>query len=413
MKKSEKIKWETYKLNELCTFHSGLWKGKKPPFIEVAVIRNTNFSKTGELDTTDIPIFDVEEKQYKSRKLKYGDIILEKSGGGPKQPVGRVVTFNISVGEYSISNFTSVLRIKESNKIDFKYLHKFLYNFYLMGKTEEMQSHSTGIRNLDFTRYKNINVPVPPIEEQKRIVSILDDVFNYISQSQMYYKKRISKSIDLFESTLAKSVLNDKWHTKKLLELTTKIGSGSTPKGGKKSYIKTGIPLIRSMNVYDGGFHSDGLAYLNDNQANELRNVTIQENDILFNITGASIARCCIVPRDLISARVNQHVSIIRANKDIINPLFLRYLLISKVYKSALLKTGEKGGSTRQAITKAQLESLDITYPKDLQEQEKLVNTLDFLQAKTKVLVENNEKNTEMLLELKNSVLNKAFKGEL
>lgn len=78
----------------------------------------------------------------------------------------------------------------------------------------------------------------------------------------------------------------------KLKDITTKIGSGATPSGGKQSYKTTGIALIRSLNVFDLNFSYDELAYINDEQAKKLNNVTIEPDDILLNITGASVARC-------------------------------------------------------------------------------------------------------------------------
>ncbi|KKP77622.1 MAG: Restriction endonuclease S subunit-like protein, partial [Candidatus Moranbacteria bacterium GW2011_GWF2_35_39] len=81
-----KTDWQTKKLSEVCDFYNGLWKGKNPPYIKVGVIRNTNFTREGNLDDSDIAYLEVEKKQFENRKLIYGDIILEKSGGGPKQP---------------------------------------------------------------------------------------------------------------------------------------------------------------------------------------------------------------------------------------------------------------------------------------------------------------------------------------
>ena len=179
-----KSNWQTKKLGEVCDFYNGLWKGKKPPYIKVGVIRNTNFTKDGELDDADIAYLDVEKKQFEKRKLSYGDIILEKSGGGPKQPVGRVIIFDKKEGDFSFSNFTSVIRIKRKDQIDFKYLHKYLFFSYITGVTKTMQSHSTGIRNLDFKLYKEIEIPLPPFPEQHRIVKILDDVFEKIAKAK-------------------------------------------------------------------------------------------------------------------------------------------------------------------------------------------------------------------------------------
>ena len=102
------------------------------------------------------------------------------------------------------------------------------------------------------------------------------------------------------------------WETRSLKSLATKIGSGATPAGGRESYFSEGIPLIRSMNVHFRGFDRTGLAFLSDQQADELSNVIVQANDVLLNITGASIGRVTIAPVEMAGARVNQHVTIIR-----------------------------------------------------------------------------------------------------
>ncbi|MCF7838031.1 MAG: restriction endonuclease subunit S [Candidatus Marinimicrobia bacterium] len=107
------------------------------------------------------------------------------------------------------------------------------------------------------------------------------------------------------------------WETRKLECLTTKIGSGSTPSGGKESYQEAGVPLIRSMNVHFGGFVRHGLAFLNDEQADKLKNVRVKADDVLLNITGASIGRVATAPKDMEGARVNQHVCILRPTAEI------------------------------------------------------------------------------------------------
>ncbi len=185
------IGWTDSALEDVCEFFNGLWKGEKPPFTRVGVIRNTNFTKNGMLDDSDIAFLDVEVKKFEKRRLKYGDIILEKSGGGPKQAVGRVALFEKKAGDFSFSNFTAALRILDSELVDFRFLHKFLYWTYLSGATEGMQSNSTGIRNLDGDAYKSIRFRYPPLAEQRQIASLLDDL-QVITDSlaQIYTEKQ-------------------------------------------------------------------------------------------------------------------------------------------------------------------------------------------------------------------------------
>ena len=200
--------WEIKKLGEVCDIFNGLWKGKNEPFIEIGVIRNTNFTKDGFLDDRDIAYLPVEVKQYEKRKLQFGDIILEKSGGGPKQPVGRVIVFEKKNGEYSFSNFTSTIRIKDETNLFYKYLHRFLFWQHLSGETEAMQRRSTGIRNLQLKEYKQIQVPIPPLPEQKRIVSILDRAFEAIDQAKANAEQNLKNAKELFQSKMQREAFS-------------------------------------------------------------------------------------------------------------------------------------------------------------------------------------------------------------
>lgn len=184
------------------------------------------------------------------------------------------------------------------------------------------------------------------------------------------------------------------WNSIPLKNITTKIGSGATPRGGSESYVDTGISLIRSQNVLDYYFSNDGLAYITDEQAYELKNVIVDIDDVLLNITGDSVARCCSVPLCILPARVNQHVCIIRANKKVLSPSFLKYSLVSQ--KESLLIISEIG-ATRRAITKGMIESFEILLP-PLPEQEAIAEVLSSLDDKIDLLHRNN-KTLEQLAE--------------
>jgi len=168
------------------------------------------------------------------------------------------------------------------------------------------------------------------------------------------------------------------WESKRLGDVCNKIGSGATPRGGKESYGTTGIPLIRSQNVLDFSFSSDGLAFINDEQARQLNGVSLAKNDVLLNITGDSVARVCMVPDDKVPGRVNQHVAIVRADDKVADPHFILYFL--QAIKDQLLSIGS-GGATRNALTKGMIENLEIPLP-ELKEQQQISATLAQLDAK-------------------------------
>ena len=159
-------------------------------------------------------------------------------------------------------------------------------------------------------------------------------------------------------------VINEmKWGKVKCNDITSKIGSGSTPKGGNSSYKEEGISLIRSMNVHNNIFLVKDLAFIDEKQAEKLKNVIVKEDDILLNITGASVARCCKVPKDIIPARVNQHVAILRFDKKKINPSFMEYQFTNESYQRLLQDIATSGGATREAITKQQIGKLEVFLP--------------------------------------------------
>jgi len=137
-----------------------------------------------------------------------------------------------------------------------------------------------------------------------------------------------------------------------LKDVTLKIGSGSTPRGGKGSYLSSGeINLIRSQNIYNHKFKRDGLAFISADQAEKLKNVEVFENDILINITGDSIARNLVVYSDMLPARVNQHVAIIRCDTAQLDPYYLSAILTSQKMQNYLISIGQVG-ATRAALTK-------------------------------------------------------------
>jgi type I restriction enzyme S subunit len=170
------------------------------------------------------------------------------------------------------------------------------------------------------------------------------------------------------------------WATIRLAEITTKIGSGATPTGGKTSYQTLGIPLIRSMNVHFAGFTDEGLAYLSAEQAKKLDAVVVKACDVLLNITGASIGRVTTAPPNMQGARVNQHVAIIRT-VDGIEPEFVCGFLASPTMQGII--ANENYGVTRQALTKSMIEDFCIPVP-PLPEQRRVVAQIKSLSSKSK-----------------------------
>lgn len=191
-------KYNAMKLNECVDILGGLWTGDKPPFVKIKVIRNTNFTVDGKLDLSDVAEIEVEEKQFQSRELRNGDIILEKSGGSQTQAVGRVAFFDRFEKGYSFSNFTARLRIC-TEKIVPRYLFLVLNEYYQNGKTFAYQNGTSGLKNLDMKRYQDIPIPVPPISIQQQIIDEYEKIdveYESILMSIQEYRKKIEEFFD-------------------------------------------------------------------------------------------------------------------------------------------------------------------------------------------------------------------------
>lgn len=182
------------------------------------------------------------------------------------------------------------------------------------------------------------------------------------------------------------------WQKNKLGRVTSKIGSGATLKGGSQIYIDHGVAFVRSTNVHNGGFKFENLAYIDDEAARELDYVALQKNDVLINIAG-SILRSCVVPEEVLPARINQNVAILRP-RNLINSRYLAYWLISSAMYQYMYS--QSAGSTLKAVTKAQLNSFPVMLP-PLEEQSAIANFLDSKTTEIDNLVENLKHEIELL----------------
>ncbi len=183
------------------------------------------------------------------------------------------------------------------------------------------------------------------------------------------------------------------WQSEPLSALTLKIGSGSTPRGGDSVYISEGTTLIRSQNVYNNEFSTDGLVYIDEKTAEKMKGVSVEKEDVLVNITGDSVARCCLVHDAVLPARVNQHVAILRTNPKKLLPHFLAFYMVSPFMQAKMLSWAGTGG-TRKALTKGMLEGFEIPLP-PVDVQDKIVQKIKTYND----LIENNRRRIQLLEE--------------
>lgn len=159
------------------------------------------------------------------------------------------------------------------------------------------------------------------------------------------------------------------WMFVRLGQITNKIGSGSTPRGGREVYVKEGIPFLRSQNVWNDGLHLDDVACITPEEHDRMSGTTVFGNDVLLNITGASLGRCALVPSEFGEANVSQHVTIIRLTDPQVRE-YLHLCILSPYTQSMIW--GRQVGMAREGLSKKVLEQFEIPLP-PIAEQHRIV----------------------------------------
>ena len=351
--------WEYKKLGEICqsdlgkTLNKSKDKGELYPYlcainilwnkIELSTLKQTRFEKD-------------ELERY---SVKKGDLLICEGGD-----IGRAAIWD---KEESILYQNALHRVRFEDNMNARFCLLFLQNLKHKGILDNRYGKGVTIKHLVKSALLSIPIPVPTLSEQQHVVEELDLLSSIIEKKKAQLNELDNLAQSLFYEMFGES---SNWERKPLKEITTKMGSGATPRGGNQSYKEDGVSLIRSLNVHNGYFKYDDLAHIDELQASQLDNVTIKNNDVLLNITGASVARCCIVPSDILPARVNQHVSILRVKENLLNSIYLCHCLISPNSQAELLIMSKSNAATREALPKAALEKYLVPVPPlDLQNQ--------------------------------------------
>ena len=293
----------------------------------------------------------------------------------------------------------------------------------------------TTFLELSAKKFSQIPIPLPPISEQYRIVTKIEELFSELDEAEKGLTKA-QKKLEIYKQALLKSAfegeLTKKWRERNALEpLNQKkgfntlppnwelskigfnsefIGSGSTPKGGRNIYKNQGIPFIRSQNIHSSAFIQDELVYISKEINNKMVRTQTKPRDVLLNITGASIGRCAYIPENFPMGNVNQHVCIIRVLHDKVFYKYLVFYLNSPKAQSQIKIINS--GATREALTLSQIK--DFEFPLcSYDEQYQIVQELE-----TRItLIVNLENNIlsglKKINTFRHTILRKSFIGKL
>lgn len=410
--------WPTTTLANGDYFHflNGLWKGKKPPYEKAVVIRNTNFKDGGILDLSDVAVLEVESRQLEKRRLEQGDIIIERSGGGPKQAVGRVCFFDENGSlPFSFSNFTSVLRIKDHSSFVPKFVHYYLLSLYNDGFTIPLQRATTGIRNLDFEAYTKAEIPKMPLEEQEKISSLL----RKIQQAIILEEKLIANvnelkgaamqkvfSCGLHEADQKETEIGDmpkSWNVYRVSD-KAKLIAGGTPSRTEGKYWANGtIPWVKTGEV-DYCVVNDTEEKITQEGMENSSAKLLPAGALLVAMYGQGITRGKVAILG-IDATTNQAcVGLIPKSNDLF-PKYLYYYLSHSYERLRSLSHGAQ----QQNLNKELVGSFQFPFPEDRKEQEEIAELLETIDKKIFV----HEKRHRLLKDLFQTLLHQLMTGQV
>lgn len=306
-----------------------------------------------------------------------------------------------------------------------------LFFYYIMSVSQkyfDMLGTGTTFNEISANVFKNVHLPVPPLPEQQAIASYLDAKTEKIDKMIAKAEKKIEYLGELKQSLITRAVtrglnpnapLKDSgvkwigdiprhWEIPRLNFVTSKIGSGSTPKGGSEVYVDEGVVFLRSQNVYNDGLRLNDVVHIVPSIHEQMKGTKVQVDDILFNITGASIGRCCRFTKGIGEANVNQHVCIVRPKG--ILPTFLMYCLQSFVGQTQLRQL-LKGGN-REGLSGESFKNFYVLLPSP-NEQQQIANYLDTKCSKIDHIIATQKKKIAYLQELKQSLITNVVTGKI
>ena len=391
---------------------NGLWTGKKKPFKSVGVIRNTNFSDRGIIDYSDIAYLQVEEKKFNTRSLAKGDIIIERSGGGPKQPVGRVVYFDKSSGDFSFSNFTSVIRVIKESELLPKYLLYHLLNFYNEKGTYSLQARTTGIRNLDFNKYlSTIELQLIEIGQQNTIIFVLDKIQSAIETQENIIKTTTELKRTLMQKLFTEGLYGEpqknteigkipkSWGMVQLQDVCEHPKYGYTDSAAKSGTAK----FLRITDIQEYGVVWDTVPFCNCPES-IIDRYLLRDNDIVFARIGATTGKSYIInkPPKAIYASYLIRVRV----KSEIDAKYLYYYFNTDNYWWQV--NSHKGASLKGGVNGSILKTLLLPLPpkKEQIEIAKVFNVLD-------IKINFNKDKKEKLQLLFKSMLHQLMTGQI
>lgn len=422
--------WEVSKLKYLGNLFGGLTgksgidfnndeNPKNKPYIPYTnIFNNTYISKDH------FHYVSIDEGESQNRVKKYDMFFLMSSE--THKDLGKSCILIDDVDELYLNSFCKGYRIKDKN------IEPLFLNYQILGHLhrEMISVEGKGFTRINLRQDKinDLVVFYPPLQEQEQIVNYLDEKTNIIDKLVSTKQRKVEllkeQRTTLINQVITKGLnpnvkmkdsgvewigeIPESWVISKLGFYSTKIGSGSTPRGGSEIYEDSGVPFIRSQNVHFDELRLDNVSFINIEIHNSMNGSKVVKNDVLLNITGGSIGRCCVV-EDEIEMNVNQHVSIIRTTNSLLN-YYLNYILSSDIGQSQVIFN--LTGGNREGLTIEGIRNFKITIPPII-EQNEIVEHLNEITKEINDLISLEQNKIELLKEYRQSLISEVITGKI
>ncbi|CAI3100191.1 Type-1 restriction enzyme EcoKI specificity protein [Acinetobacter oleivorans] len=414
--------WNTMAVRRILKEHrQGYYTNE--PYIEdgVKLARITDIQSTSEMGLDNSPC--VENKvELKEFFLQENDFLFARTGGAGSFGIVRQKDLPAVYASY-------LIRFRFKENVEAEYLKFFFKSSYFLNSLVA-NIHGGVNQNIHAEDIKSTFLALPPIEEQKEIANFLnakiEKVNILIAKQEILLEKLAEQRVALISHAVTKGLNPDvemkesantwlgkipqTWVLKPTKYFLSYVGSGKTPKGGAEVYIDEGIIMIRSQNVYDDRLRLEDVVHITDEADQGQINTRVHEDDVLLNITGASLGRVSIVPKGIPLANVNQHVCILRPIQDLILPEFL-HLIMQSHYAKSLIKS-EENGTSREGLTFEQIKAMIFALP-SLDEQKEIC---EYIKAELGII--NNSKNAcnnliDKLKEYRSTLITQVVTGKI
>ena len=310
---------------------AGEWGTNDETGAGIPVLRTTNFTNEGVVDYSDVVTRTITKKNIDEKYLRAGDIIIEKSGGSDKYPVGRVIYFDGPSNTYLFNNFTGLLRVKDQEKWFPKYVFFSLYGNYRRGGTRPYENKTTGLHNLKTDDYvSQYEVVEADYSRQKEICTHLDKLYSIIKMREEELVKLDELIKARFVEMFGDPVDNTKgWKKQQLQELVTgdcTISYGIVQTGDDQ---EEGVPVFRPVDIVNRIPVCSELKKTTEEISNKYKRTILKGREMLITVR-ANIADTCIVGEEFAGCNVGRGIVPIRTQEDIIPLEFLKHQIDSK-----------------------------------------------------------------------------------